>query len=94
VALRDQIACAIYSQDFDCEEFFSWEEWDKYDSPWKEQYYLMADKVMALFVAHYGDVLPVGDDPQNECPMGKGECCGWHGACRVATILERAKVKV
>jgi len=88
VTFRDEIACAIYGADWDGEGFLPQEEWSNYSSPWKQTYYMMADKVVALFVAEYGEFLPIGPDELENCPVDKVECCGWHGACRTAFKID------
>lgn len=87
MTLREKIACAIYSQDWDCEDFYAWKEWNNYHSPFKENYYTMADKVIAIFVGHYGNWLPPGEDSPEGCPNSNENCCGWHSACKMAQEL-------
>lgn len=92
--IREHIACALYSQDWDCEKVLDWNEWNKYSSPWKETYYNMADRAITMLFAFYGEFLPVGDDDPKECPNNKEYCCGWHSVCKTALALEKESVGV
>lgn len=86
LTLRDKLAASFYGADWDAEGIIP-EEWESYESPWKETYYEMADRAIALFVACYKEDLPIGPDDLDNCPVKQKECCGWHSACRIAETL-------